>query len=147
MWEILSNLGKKLSLDLLDWRCIWKSTCSNTSYKMHNSFILVYRPCVFFTIESRGWELCLQARCYNNWFLCSFKRILQEQKMMKLSIILIRNTKFTLLMKVSVNVNNVYLWNLITTETNILWKYTLFPPEKLIHHNLLFQVVITLIII
>lgn len=67
--------------------------------------------------------------------------------MMKLSIILTRNTKFTLLMQVSVNVNTVSLWNLITTETNVSLKYTLFPPEKLIHHNLLFQDIIILIII
>lgn len=84
---------------------------------------------------------------YNNSFLFSFKRILQEQKVMKLSIILIRNTKFTLLIEVSVNVNNDSPWNLIATETNILWKYILFFPEKLIDHNLLFQDIILLIII
>lgn len=66
--------------------------------------------------------------------------------MMKMSIILIRNTKFTLLMEVSINVNKVSLWNIIATETNILGKH-IVSPEKLIHHNLLFQDIIILIII
>lgn len=110
------------------------------------SVILVYRPCAFCTIGGKGQELCLQARCYN-WFLFSFKRILQEQKMMKLSIILIRNIKFTLLMQVSVNVNTVSLRNLITTETSIHWNILFFPLKKLIYHNLLFQDILILITI
>lgn len=63
--------------------------------------------------------------------------------MMKWSTILIRNTKFTLLMKVSVNVNNVSLLLLQISYENIFF----FFPEKLIHHNLLFQDIIILIII
>lgn len=65
--------------------------------------------------------------------------------MMKLSMILVRNIKFTLLMEVSENVNNVS-FKMLLLQKQISYE-NIFFPEKLIHHNLLFQDIIILIII
>lgn len=66
--------------------------------------------------------------------------------MVKLSMILVRNIKFTLLMEVSENVNNVS-FEMLLLQKQISYENMLFSSEKLIHHNLLFQDIIILIII